>query len=202
MNTTKEQLLRSALEEFQDKPYAEASTDRITANAGCSKGILFHHYGSKKGLYLSCLEQALELLATPEELRESDDFYELVFEAMHAKFAQCRKYPLQTRFLQTATREQAKEILQAKDQLITSYLTRITTHTAITWKKAVETLNLKEEKKDKAAEALQIYMSAIVTRYLMQYQNRVEEFFASEEQIRAEFMEYMEFMLRGIVKDE
>ncbi|MGL4964446.1 MAG: TetR/AcrR family transcriptional regulator [Inquilinus sp.] len=47
---TRAKLLRAARHAFGTKGYAEASMDDFTAEAGLTRGALYHHFGDKKGL--------------------------------------------------------------------------------------------------------------------------------------------------------
>lgn len=44
-------IINSALEDFSRNSYEKASTNNIVKNAGISKGLLFHYFKSKQGLY-------------------------------------------------------------------------------------------------------------------------------------------------------
>ena len=47
----RDRILNAAIEEFASFPYEKASTNHIVLNAGISKGLLFHYFGSKQELY-------------------------------------------------------------------------------------------------------------------------------------------------------
>jgi AcrR family transcriptional regulator len=47
----KDRIINAAIEEFSLYPYEKASTNNIVNNAKISKGLLFHYFGNKKGLY-------------------------------------------------------------------------------------------------------------------------------------------------------
>ncbi len=47
---TRAKLLAAARHAFGTKGYAEASMDDFTAEAGLTRGALYHHFGDKKGL--------------------------------------------------------------------------------------------------------------------------------------------------------
>lgn len=47
----RERILDAAYDEFAKEGYKEASTNRITKEAGISKGVLFYYFGSKQALY-------------------------------------------------------------------------------------------------------------------------------------------------------
>lgn len=78
MDTEKrEALFDAAMKEFS-KGYAAANTDDIVAAAGISKGLLFHYFGSKKGLYQFLLHYALDTINAEYDnvILESNDFLE------------------------------------------------------------------------------------------------------------------------------
>ncbi|MCK5154802.1 MAG: TetR/AcrR family transcriptional regulator [Spirochaetales bacterium] len=47
----RDRIINSAIEEFSLYPFSKASTNNIVKNAGISKGLLFHYFGNKNGLY-------------------------------------------------------------------------------------------------------------------------------------------------------
>ncbi|WP_454760948.1 TetR/AcrR family transcriptional regulator [Caulobacter segnis] len=47
---TRAKLIATARKAFGEKGYAEASMDDFTAEAGLTRGALYHHFGDKKGL--------------------------------------------------------------------------------------------------------------------------------------------------------
>lgn len=49
-------IINAALNEFSKYPYDSASTNKIVKEAGISKGLIFHYFGSKKNLYLFLLD--------------------------------------------------------------------------------------------------------------------------------------------------
>jgi AcrR family transcriptional regulator len=61
-------LVDVAIRLFSGRPYAEVSIDEIAAEAGVAKGLLYYHFGNKRGLYVAGLErlarQLNERLAT------------------------------------------------------------------------------------------------------------------------------------------
>ena len=46
-----DEMINAALKTFAIKGYKDASTDVIVKEAGISKGLLFHYFTSKQGLY-------------------------------------------------------------------------------------------------------------------------------------------------------
>lgn len=72
-------ILSASLGEFAEHGYINASTNRIVKAAGISKGLLFHYFGNKKGLFLFVLDYTITYLM--EKMNEyasslSGDFFE------------------------------------------------------------------------------------------------------------------------------
>jgi AcrR family transcriptional regulator len=54
---TTRNLIRIARLQFTEHGYAQASTETIVQQAGLTRGALYHHFGSKKGLFKAVLEE-------------------------------------------------------------------------------------------------------------------------------------------------
>jgi len=50
-------LLAAAVKQFSTRPYDVVAVDDITRAAGTAHGSLFHHFGSKRGVYLAAMEE-------------------------------------------------------------------------------------------------------------------------------------------------
>ncbi|MEN8145704.1 MAG: TetR/AcrR family transcriptional regulator [Gemmatimonadota bacterium] len=73
---TRERLLHWAFEEIYEKGFAGASLDQILANAGMTKGALYHHFGSKADLGHAVIEEVIRPFVIKrwlDPLRNSDD---------------------------------------------------------------------------------------------------------------------------------
>ena len=62
-------VLDTACRVFARSSYRGATTAEIAAEAGISEPILYRHFGSKRELYLACLEQAWRRLKACGEAR-------------------------------------------------------------------------------------------------------------------------------------
>lgn len=54
---TRAKLIQAARKAFADKGYAAASMDDLTAEAGLTRGALYHNFGDKKGLLQAVVDQ-------------------------------------------------------------------------------------------------------------------------------------------------
>lgn len=57
MEETRAKLIRAARQAFATKGYAAASMDDLTADAGLTRGALYHNFGDKKGLLQAVIDQ-------------------------------------------------------------------------------------------------------------------------------------------------
>lgn len=57
MEKTRAKLIRAARKAFAAKGYADASMDDLTAEAGLTRGALYHNFGDKKGLLQAVIDQ-------------------------------------------------------------------------------------------------------------------------------------------------
>jgi len=59
---TRDMILDGALSEFAQKGFDGARIDEIALRAGVNKNLLYHHYGSKDGLFTALLERTYETI--------------------------------------------------------------------------------------------------------------------------------------------
>ncbi|MCK5812591.1 MAG: TetR/AcrR family transcriptional regulator [Clostridiales bacterium] len=95
-NEKRDRIINSAIEEFSLYPFSKASTNNIVKNAGISKGLLFHYFGSKKDLYNYLSEFAIKKLFN--EINDSlnwdeTDIFERIKQVALAKLKMSHTYP-------------------------------------------------------------------------------------------------------------
>lgn len=194
-------IIAAGVEEFSQKSYSDANTDKIVQNCGISKGLLFHYFGSKKTFYLYCLSQSIEKLIEKPSKAEGN-FYDILFSVMNQKLQICARYPAETRFVNMASRESAIEVATGKTEIFMKYVAQTQASSAAIMKQALSTLSIKVQDCDKAKEGLLLYTNALVSKYLLAYQSTPNEFFKNASQIQLEIKSYIDFMLYGIAKEE
>jgi TetR/AcrR family transcriptional regulator len=72
---TREMILNGALVEFAEKGFDGARIDDIALRAGVNKNLLYHHYGSKDGLFSALLERTYATIRARQkdlQLRDLD----------------------------------------------------------------------------------------------------------------------------------
>ena len=195
-------IVQSGIRIFAKMAYAEASTDQITRDAGISKGLLFHYFGSKRAFYLHCLRVALERLITLTSPHREGDFFALLFASMDDKLRQCANFPTETHFVNLAARDTATEVAHEKAALFAHYQALTATASEAVMAQAVQTLSLKPAFAALAQRGLSLYTSALSNRYLLAYRETPDAFFANAPAIQAEMRAYLELMLHGIAQEE
>ena len=69
---TRAQIFRAATREFGQNGYAGARIERIVARSGCNIRMIYHHFGSKAGLYRAVVEEAYADLRAQEAALDFD----------------------------------------------------------------------------------------------------------------------------------
>lgn len=114
-----DRMINAALKLFAQNGYRHASTDDIVREAGISKGLLFHYFGSKIGVYsfvydYSVRYMTLEFKTTinPNER----DIFEVLKQKQQAFLHAMRRYPYMQQFLNRSNSENVNEALIATEE--------------------------------------------------------------------------------------
>lgn len=98
-----DRILNAVLKVFAKNGYRKASTDEMVKEAGISKGLLFHYFGTKAGLYEFVCRYAVKYLGM--ELSgmlsgDRTDFFLLKKQIEAVKYQITRNFPYMPLFLQ------------------------------------------------------------------------------------------------------
>lgn len=111
-----DRMINASLKMFALNGYRHASTDDIVQEAGISKGLLFHYFGSKIGLYEFLFDYASHFAVVELQSgvrRDETDYFELQRGIVAAETALQRQYPYITLYLDSVLRETSDEALNA-----------------------------------------------------------------------------------------
>ncbi len=114
-----DRMINAALKVFALQGYRHSSTDEIVKEADISKGLLFHYFGSKIGLYTFIYDYSVKFMTL--ELRACIDpltveLFELMKQMEQAKMHVMRAYPYMQQFLNRAMTENVTEALLAVEE--------------------------------------------------------------------------------------
>ena len=111
-----DRMINAALKVFALNGYRHASTDDIVKEAGISKGLLFHYFENKAGIYEFVYEYSVRYmlleLSTKVSRRESD-LFEVMKQVEMARMDAMKGYPYMQYFLNVCEHEEVSEALIA-----------------------------------------------------------------------------------------
>ena len=110
-----DRMINASLKVFSQYGYRHASTDDIVKGAGISKGLLFHYFESKIGLYAFLYDYATRFVAlelTQNVEPNENRYFELYKQILTAKSDSMSQYPYIFLFLDKADQETDAEALR------------------------------------------------------------------------------------------
>lgn len=110
-----DRMINGAIEVFAKNGYKHAATDDMVKAVGVSKGLWFHYFGSKEGIYVFVYDYSvkymmLELSTVIDE--RVTDYFEMIRQIEHVKSRVRKNYPYMSEFLKTAEYESDESIMQ------------------------------------------------------------------------------------------
>lgn len=111
-----DRMINASLKVFAMNGYKHASTDDIVTEAGISKGLLFHYFGSKLGLYTFLYDYSsrfMKLELTSGVSSTVTDYFEIRKQMEYAKMQVLKNYPYMQQFLDCCKSENVSEALVA-----------------------------------------------------------------------------------------
>ena len=110
-----DRMINAALKIFAQNGYAHASTDDIVKEAGISKGLLFHYFTNKIGLYSFIYDYSarfvvLELTGSIDT--KDNDFFSLHVQIKSTESAIMKGYPYMIAFLNSVKNENVIEAIK------------------------------------------------------------------------------------------
>ncbi len=115
-----DRMINAALKIFALHGYRHASTDDIVKEAAISKGLLFHYFGSKLGVYTFIYDYSVRYMTL--ELKSAvstaeTDMFEILKQTEQAKLHALRGYPYMQQFLTRSLSEDVGEALIAVEDM-------------------------------------------------------------------------------------
>lgn len=116
-----DRMINASLKIFALNGYKHASTDDIVTEAGISKGLLFHYFVSKLGLYTFLYDYSvrfmkLELTRGVLDPDNTTDYFQLRKQIEFAKMQVLKNYPYMQQFLDRCKTENVSEALLAIEE--------------------------------------------------------------------------------------
>ena len=119
-----DRIINASLRVFAKNGYRHASTDVIVKDAGISKGLLFHYFKSKLGLFSFLFDYSvkymlfeLDRLISPKE----NDYFTICREIEHAKLNVLRTYPYMYEFIEKSLQENQLDLIETIESTKNTY---------------------------------------------------------------------------------
>lgn len=109
-----DRMINAALKVFAENGYGHASTDEIVREAAISKGLLFHYFISKLGLYAFVYDYSVRYMVlelSSGVSKEETDFFELIDQIKQSQLQVMKNYPHMLHFLNKSRYEDVSEAL-------------------------------------------------------------------------------------------
>ena len=111
-----DRMMNAGLKVFATYGYKKASTDEIVAEAGISKGLLFHYFENKIGLYSFLYDYSVRYMTMELAVDKGEtNLFAIARGVENAKLQVLRGYPYMQQFLNTAVSENVSEALLATE---------------------------------------------------------------------------------------
>ena len=108
-----DRIINAALKVFAENGYKRASTDEIVKEAGISKGLLFHYFISKQGLYEFLFDYSAKYMMLEQSMlatNKGTDYFEIWLQLLGVRTQVTKNYPYMQLFLTNSVLEQGAEL--------------------------------------------------------------------------------------------
>lgn len=193
----KQKMLDAAIREFAEHGYESASTNHIVKEAGISKGLLFHYFGSKKALFLYIFDQCMELTESGvyHGIWESSDLLERILLASQIKMQMYLEQPLMYTVVMKAMLNTPNELKPDIEQRIQ----RIAAESYEQLLKGIDMSRLRQDVDPQKSIALVLgSLQSIQQKYIAVYKDNLEQFRREIATIHDEMQEYVDILRYGI----
>ena len=110
-----DKMINGAMQIFAQYGYRYASSDEMVRVSGVSKGLWFHYFESKQGLYAFMASYGLKyamLELTMRSVRPGADYFALRYEVEEGKMRMLDKYPYLPLFLNSIAKEDDEDVVE------------------------------------------------------------------------------------------
>jgi len=193
----RQRVIKAALKEFT-KGYALASTDEIVKEAGISKGLIFHYFGSKRGLFLFLLKYSAEIMngEYSKVILSSRDFLENIKMVSKRAMDMTFQYPLVYGFIAKAyfslgevfPEGLPKDMPNSNKTLLQQIL------------KTSDKSLFREDIDNEKAQNIALWTMSGFSDSLLKYGDDLETYKAHYDELGKEFEEYVELLRKLLYK--
>jgi len=115
-------IVTAAMTVFGEVGYKKAYISEIAAGAGISKALIFHYFGSKKGLYSYLVYYTGKIVMTEAQEKKdtlNKDFFERAATITRFRLSMKERYPAMSSFMDSVFGEDDEEVAEDISRLLT-----------------------------------------------------------------------------------
>ena len=118
-----DRMINASLKIFATNGYKHASTDDIVREAGISKGLLFHYFINKMGLYSFLLDYSVRYMnfEFSRTIGEETDYFGFLEKMETAKLNVLKNYPYMNEFIDNCIAENRIDLEESGKEAIRTY---------------------------------------------------------------------------------
>lgn len=193
----RERVIAAALKEF-NKGYHLANIDVIVKEAGISKGLIFHYFGSKRGLFLFLLKYSSEIMKNEysKVILSSRDFLENVWAVSKIAMEMTFQYPILFGFVAKAVFVLNEVFPEGLPKDIPNSNTTLLQEIFEKSDKALFRDNIDKEK----AQNIIMWTMKGFSESLLKYGDKLENYY--NDRLMKEFEEYVQLLRKLLYKEE
>ena len=123
-----DKMINGAMQVFALKGYKLASTDDMVKVAGVSKGLWFHYFVNKAGLYTFIADYCVKYLNMELAVNlsaDKDDYFDILYIVEETKASVAKIYPFVPLMIQAMEDEKDEEILEVTKSRIAPYTEKV-----------------------------------------------------------------------------
>ncbi|MEA4826124.1 MAG: TetR/AcrR family transcriptional regulator [Clostridium sp.] len=196
----KEKIIQASLEEFASNGYENASTNKIVEKAGISKGLLFHYFKNKEGLFIYLYDYYYPIffkqLMEFNESNNNTDIFEKLKLLTLVKFDLINEYPLATEFF--------KKFPTAPRHLIEKISKKYESESAVGFSKLYSNIDYSKFKDNvdvsKCLKVLTWTLEAYGEDYIMNNVDSSGGIILDKEKLLKDLDEYLDILRNGFYK--
>ena len=200
-----ERIFQAAKELFAIHGYHQTSTNLIAEKADVSKALIFHHFNSKRKLYLTIVEHSIDLMQRSFDkewhTQGSEDFFDMMKKLVSIKMIVAVRYPTDNKLLMHAFHSPSKEVAQELQLLIMEKSRAMKTLSDETILDLLTTQSIREGVElEHAKNSIRIVFDAFSKRIVSEYDGRYEEMINNREKILTELDALIDILKYGVSK--
>ncbi len=123
-----DKMINGAMQVFASRGYRLASTDDMVKVAGVSKGLWFHYFVNKAGLYTFVADYGVKYLnmeLSVNLIGKTQDYFEILYTVEETKASIARMYPYIPLMIQSMEKEDDEEIKDIAESKLAPFVQKV-----------------------------------------------------------------------------